>query len=384
MVCCDFPDSRCFDTIASRLGPLFLRSETRMRAMAYIKGLLSQCERKNGWQLAEWLGDATPDGVQYLLERARWDPEAVRDVLRQWITEYLGSPDGVLILDETGFIKKGQHSAGVQRQYSGTAGRVENSQIGVFLCYASSQGSAFIDRELYLPKAWTQDRERCRKAGIPDEAGFASKPELARRMLERALDKGMPVGWVTGDSVYGGNRSLRFWLEEREQPFVLAVPCNEPLWWQGPEYTRADTIADALSPDIWRRLSAGSGSKGERWYDWAMTPLWRLQLSKEERHWGHYLLIRHSCADPTDRAFYVAFAPRDQVSLDALIRVAGQRWPIEQGFQTAKGECGLDQYEVRRWPGWYRHITLALLAHALLVVMRQTAQQKKHAIPESG
>lgn len=383
MVCCDFPDPRCFDAMASRLGTLFPRSETRERAMAYIKGLLSQCERKNGWQLAEWLGDATPDGVQYLLERARWDPEAARDVLRQWITEYLGSPDGVLILDETGFIKKGQHSAGVQRQYSGTAGRVENSQIGVFLCYASSQGSAFIDRELYLPKAWTQDRERCRKAGIPDEVGFASKPELARRMLERALDSGMPAGWVTGDSVYGGNRSLRLWLEEREQPFVLAVPCNEPLWWQGPEYTRADTIAEALSPDIWRRLSAGSGSKGERWYDWAMTPLWRLHLSEEEQYWGHYLLIRQSCTDPTDRAFYVAFAPRDQVSLDALIRVAGQRWHIEQGFQTAKGECGLDQYEVRRWSGWYRHITLALLAHALLVVMHQTAQQKKQPTHES-
>ena len=384
MMVSDFPDFRAFDDMTSRLGTLFSRSETRERAMAYLKGLLGQCERKNGWQLAEWLGDATPDGVQYLLERARWDPEAARDVLRQWVADYLGSPDGMLILDETGFIKKGQHSAGVQRQYSGTAGRVENSQVGVFLCYAGPGGSAFIDRALYLPRAWTQDRERCRKAGIPDEVGFASKPELARRMLERALDNGMPASWVTGDCVYGGNRSLRLWLEEREQPFVLAVPCNEPLWWQGPTYTRADEITDALSPDAWHRLSAGSGSKGERWYDWAMTPLWRLQLSEEERYWGHYLLVRQSCTDPAERAYYVVFAPRDQVSLEGLARVAGQRWHIERGFQTAKGTCGLDQYEVRCWTGWYRHITLALLAHALLAVLRQEAQQKKHLTSESA
>nr|WP_319928125.1 IS701 family transposase [Halomonas zhuhanensis] len=266
-----------------------------------------------------------------------------------------------------------------------TAGRVENSQIGAFLCYAGPSGSAFIDRELYLPKTWTQDGERCRQAGIPDRVGFSSKPELARQMLERALDKNIPAGWVTGDSVYGGNRGLRLWLEEREQPFVLAVPCNEPLWWQGPRYSRANEIADAQLPDAWHRLSAGSGSKRERWYDWALIPLWRrLQLPEEERRWGHYLLIHQSCGDPADRVFYVAFSPRAQASLETLVSVTGQRWHIEQGFQAANGECGLDQYEIRRWAGRYRHITLVLLAHALLAVMRQAAQQKKHLTNESA
>lgn len=191
-----------FDDLAQRLGPLFPRSETRERAMGYIKGLLSRCERKNGWQLAEWLGDVSPDGVQYLLDRARWDADSARDRLRQWVIELLGDPESVLVLDETGFIKKGQHSAGVQRQYSGTVGRIENSQVGVFLLYASPAGHAFLDRTLYLPKSWTEDRHRCRRAGIPDDVEFASKPELARRMLERALDHGTPAAWVTGDSIY--------------------------------------------------------------------------------------------------------------------------------------------------------------------------------------
>ena len=214
-----------------------------------------------------------PRWGQYLLDRARWNADVARDILRQWVIDTLGSPEGVLVLDETGFTKKGQHSAGVQRQYSGTAGRIENSQIGVFLLYASPAGHAFLDRALYLPKSWTQDRERCRRAGIPDDVEFASKPELARRMLECAMDQDIPAAWVTGDSVYGGNRSLRLWLEERSQPFVLEVACNESLWWQSFHYTRADEIAAALPDDAWQTLSVGSGSKGERWYDWALTPL---------------------------------------------------------------------------------------------------------------
>jgi len=207
-----------------------------------------------------------PRWGQYLLDRARWNADVARDILRQWVIDTLGSPEGVLVLDETGFTKKGQHSAGVQRQYSGTAGRIENSQIGVFLLYASPAGQAFLDRALYLPKSWTLDRERCRRAGIPDDVEFASKPELARRMLECAMDQDIPAAWVTGDSVYGGNRSLRLWLEERSQPFVLEVACNESLWWQSFHYTRADEIAAALPDDAWQTLSAGSGSKGERWF----------------------------------------------------------------------------------------------------------------------
>ena len=377
----DLSVSALFNGLAERLGPLFPRSETRDRALCYVQGLLSHCERKNGWHLAEWLGDKSPDGVQYLLDRARWDADAARDVLRQWVIDTLGSTEGVLVLDETGFIKKGQHSAGVQRQYSGTAGRIENSQIGAFLLYASPAGHAFLDRALYLPKSWAQDRERCRRAGIPHDVDFASKPELARRMLERVLDQGIPASWVTGDSVYGGNRSLRLWLEDRSQPFVLEVACNEPLWWKSFDCTRADEIAAAIPEDQWQMLSAGSGSKGERLYDWALTPLARLQPTEEARRWGHYLLIRRSLSKPGELAYYVVHAPKDWVSIETLVRVAGQRWKIEQGFQTAKSECGLDEYEVRRWGSWYRHITLSLLAHSLLVAIRQATQQQKKTLP---
>ncbi|WP_411571805.1 IS701 family transposase, partial [Pectobacterium cacticida] len=214
--------------VHDRLRGLFKRSEPRERSLAYIKGLLGSAQRKNGWQLAEWMGEANPDGVQHLLERAHWDADAARDVLRRYVVEQFGDPDGILIVDETGFIKKGTQSAGVQRQYSGTAGRIENSQIGVFLSYAGRGGSAFIDRELYLPRDWIADRARCSAAGIPESTHFATKPQLARRMLERALDAGTPCGWVTGDEIYGRDRRLRVWLESREQPFVLAVARNEP------------------------------------------------------------------------------------------------------------------------------------------------------------
>ena len=367
---------RELDALHERLGGLFRRPKPRQRALAYLKGLLGAIERKNGWQLAEWIGEATPDGVQHLLERAQWDADAARDVLREYVVEQLGERDAVLIVDETGFVKKGEHSAGVQRQYSGTAGRIENSQIGVFLCYAGHGGSAFIDRELYVPQAWTDERARCEAAGIPGSVEFATKPQIARNMLERALDAGVPCGWVTGDEVYGGDRHLRLWLESRGQPFVLAVAKNEPLWWQGPTSMRADRIAQALPARSWRRLSAGAGAKGERLYDWALTPLWRMTISAEERRFGHYLLVRRSLDEKREHAYYVVYAPRSKAARQTLVNVAGRRWEIEVGFEAAKGECGLDQYEVRRWQGWHRHITLALLAHAALVTLR--VQGKKN------
>ncbi|QPQ89116.1 IS701 family transposase (plasmid) [Burkholderia gladioli] len=358
------------ESLHRRLGDLFKRPEPRQRSLAYLKGLMSTVERKNGWQLAEWIGESTPDGVQHLLERAQWDVHAARDLLREYVVEQVGERDAVLIVDETGFVKKGQHSAGVQRQYSGTAGRIENSQIGVFLCYAGRGGSAFIDRELYVPKAWTDDRMRCEAAGIPESVEFATKPQLARSMLERALDAGVPCGWVTGDEVYGGDRHLRLWLESRGQLFVLAVAKNEPLWWQGPDYVRAEQIAKSLPARAWRRLSSGAGAKGERLYDWALTPLWRLQITAEARRFGHYLLVRRSLDEKREHAYYVVFAPRSKASRQTLVNVAGRRWEIETGFEATKGECGLDHYEVRRWHGWYRHITLSLLAHAVLVALR--------------
>jgi len=368
---------RELDVLHARLGALFRRSEPRERSLSYLKGLLSAVQRKNGWQLAEWMGEATPDGVQHLLERASWDADAARDVLREYVVEHLGDDDGVLIVDETGFIKKGEHSAGVQRQYSGTAGRIENSQIGVFLCYAGRGGSAFIDRGLYIPRQWSDDRTRSEAAGNPADVEFATKPQMARQMLKRALEAGVPCGWVTGDEVYGGDRRLRVWLESREQPFVLAVARDEPLWWQGPKHIKAEVIAQALAPQAFKRLSAGPGAKGERLYDWALAPLWRLQLTPEEKRWGPYLLVRRSLDDRQEMAYYVVFAPRAKTRLKKLAQVAGRRWEIEIGFEATKGECGLDQYEVRRWQGWYRHITLSLLAHALLVALR--AREKKNS-----
>ena len=374
--------------VHARLSGLFKRAEPRQRSLAYLRGLLGSVERKNGWQLAEFIGEATPDGVQHLLERAHWSADAARDVLRDYVVEQLGTEDGVLIVDETGFIKKGVHSAGVKRQYSGTAGRVENAQVGVFLCYAGQGGSAFIDRELYLPREWCDDRPRCEAAGIGEEVGFATKPELARRMIERALDAGVPCTWVTGDEVYGGNPGLRRWLEARGQAYVLAVACNEALCWPGPARARADEIARSRPPAAWQCLSAGDGAKGQRLYDWCRVPLWRLDLTPEDRRWGQWLLVRRSIGPEPEQAYYVVHAPRTGTSLARMVAVAGRRWEIEVGFEAAKGECGLDHYEVRKYPAWYRHITLALLAHAVLVALR-CRQQKKvprpcDGVPERG
>ncbi len=267
------------DTLHQRIAARFRRAEPRRRARSYLQALLSPCERKNGWQLAELIGETTPDGIQRLLNAADWNAEVVRDDLRAYVVEHLADPDAVLVLDETGFLKKGDKSVGVKRQYSGTAGRIENCQIGVFLCYASEHGAAFIDRALYLPQEWARDQVRREEAGVPEAISFATKPKLAADMVFRALDAGVPCGWVTGDTIYGGDRSLRVMLEQRDQPFVLAVPSNEPLWRDGPQYMEARAIADMLPADAWQRLSAGDGAKGPRWYDWAWQPLWRLQLT---------------------------------------------------------------------------------------------------------
>lgn len=363
------------DEVQRRIGPRFARSEQRQRARAYLEGLLSPVERKNGWQLAEQAGEATPYGMQRLLAGAKWDADAVRDDLRAYVVEQLGGPRAVLVIDETGFLKQGVKSVGVKRQYSGTAGRIENCQIGVFLTYAAPGGHVLLDRELYLPHEWADDAARREEAGVPEAVTFATKPELARRMLERARDAGVPAAWVTGDSIYGGDRRLRVWLEQQEQPFVLAVAKDEPLWaildgrWGQP---RADEIVAHAPLAAWRRLSAGDGAKGPRLYDWVRVPLARLQVSAAEQRWEHWLLVRRSLSDPTDLAYYVVFAPQG-TTLQQLVQVAGQRWRIEQSFELAKGEVGLDHYEVRRWDGWYRHMTLAMFALAYLTVLRMRA-----------
>lgn len=368
-----------WDEIQERIGPRFARSEQRQRVRYYVAGLLSPVERKNGWQLAEHAGETRPYGMQRLLAGAKWDADAVRDDLRAYVVEQLGDPRAGLVIDETGFLKQGTKSVGVKRQYSGTAGRIENCQIGVFLTYAAPAGHGLLDRELYVPREWADDLERRREAGVPEEVAFATKPQLAQRMLERALAAGVPAAWVTGDSIYGGDRRLRVWLEQQEQPFVLAVTSAEPLLavldghWGQP---RADVIAEHIPAEAWQRLSAGAGSKGPRWYDWALVRLARLQLTAEERRWDHWLLVRRSCSDPTALAYYVVFAPAG-TTLRTLARVAGQRWRSEQSFELAKGEVGLDHYEVRRWDGWYRHMTLAMFALAYLAVLRARLQTQQ-------
>jgi SRSO17 transposase len=340
---------------------------------AYLEGLLGGAERRNGWHLAEAAGEKAPYGMQRLVASASWDADRVRDDLQQYVAEHLGSPRAVLVLDETGFLKKGTKSAGVARQYSGTAGRIENCQIGVFLAYAAPEGAALIDRALYLPKEWTEDAARCRAAGIPEEVGFATKPELARRMLERVLEAGLPHAWITADEVYGRDRRLRLWLEGEEQPFVLAVSTQEMPWVWGesaPRQIRVDQIAERIPEEDWHRLSAGCGTKGERLYEWAWVELPR---------WGtppgvHRLLIRRSLEDPKERAYYIVFSPQG-ATLEELVRVAGTRWTIEISFEAAKQEVGMDQYEVRKWGAWQRFITLAMFAHAFLVVQRAEAEK---------
>jgi SRSO17 transposase len=361
-----------FAALLARLGPRFGRVEPRRRAAAYLQGLLAPVERKNGWQLAEAAGDRTPDGVQEFLSRVRWDADAVRDDLRVYVGQHLADAGAVLILDETGFLKKGAKSAGVQRQYSGTAGRIENCQIGVFLAYASRYGRTLIDRALYLPESWASDRVRRAEAGIPDQVTFATKPELGLVMLARAHAAGLPFAWVTADSVYGADHRLRRWLQEHRLGYVLAVTKAQRLG-----FARVEDRMAELPAAGWHRLSAGDGAKGPRFYDWAYLPYG----SDAAPGWEKGLLIRRSIAEPDKLAFYLTHAA-DGTALADLVQVAGTRWAIEACFETAKGEVGLDQYEVRSWTGWHRHVTLAMLAHAYLAVLRKVAVGgRAHARP---
>ena len=358
--------ARGLDELVARLAPRFGRVEPRRLARAYLAGLMAPVPRKNGWQLAEAAGDRTPDAIQDFLSRVRWDADLLRDDLRAYVVEHLGDPAAVLVLDETGFLKKGHKSVGVQRQYSGTAGRIENCQIGVFLGYASRHGQALIDRALYLPESWAEDRERRQEAGVPEAVSFMTKPKLGRQMLERALGAGVPCAFVTGDSVYGADRSLRRVIERRGRGYVLAVTSAQRLGGRA-----VSAWAEEVSPEAWQRLSAGAGAKGPRVYDWACVPVGRITAG-----WQKGLLIRRKIGKPEDLTFYLTHAPAQTPTAD-LVRVAGQRWTIEACFEAAKGEVGLDHYEVRSWTGWHRHITLAMLAHAYLAAIRAAAGGEK-------
>jgi SRSO17 transposase len=351
------------DTVHARIAPRFRRAEARTRARRYLTGLLAPVERKNGWQLAEYLGESGPQGVQRLLNAADWDADAVRDDLRTFVVEALGDAEAVLVLDETGFLKKGTKSVGVARQYSGTAGRRENQQIGVFLVYASGHGAAFIDRALYLPEVWAADAARRAEAGVPRDVCFATKGALAQAMLTRAFAAAVPATWVVGDAVYGHDE-LRRWLEAQRRSYVLAVACTHGVWSAGQQID-AQTLADGLAPQAWTPRSAGAGSQGPRLYDWACLAL----PYESEPGMAHWLLVRRSLSDPTERAYYRVYGPAE-TTVEAMVQVAGRRWCIEVALEEAKGQVGLDQYEVRGWTAWHRHITLALLAHAALVGAR--------------
>ncbi len=364
------------DRVHERIAGRFARSEPRGRAREYVSGLVAGLERKNGWTLAEQAGEVSPDGMQRLLRWADWDIDGVRDDVRDYVIEHLGEPGGVLIVDDTGFLKKGTRSAGVQRQYSGTAGRIENCQIGTFLAYAGAGGHALIDRELYLPEPWIADQDRCRRAGIPAGTEFETKPRQAMAMLARAFAAKVPFTWITADEAYGQVKYLRLWLEAHDAAHVLATKVNDTLVSTGGREARADELIAQLPARSWRRLSVGAGAHGPREYDWARVPI-RIGWQPGR---GHWLLARRSLSDPTEIAYYVCYGPR-RSSLLNLAWIAGTRWRIEECFQQAKNEAGLDHYQVRSWRAWYAHITLAMLAHAWLAVSRSLVAKGEPASP---
>jgi SRSO17 transposase len=365
------------DELLDRIAGRFGRVEVRRRVRAFVLGLLADLPRKNCWTLAEHGGDATPDGMQHLLARARWDTDGVREDLCDYIVEHLADPGAVLVIDETGDVKKGSRTVGVQRQYTGTAGRIENSQVAVYLTYSAERGHALIDRELYLPKSWSDDPVRCANAGVPAEVKFATKPALATAMLDRALDAEVPARWVAGDEVYGADPDLRAALEARPIGYVLAIAGNRRLpTAAGP--IRADVLAAALPARAWQRLSAGPGVKGQRYYDWACIDLPASDRATPPGCW--WLLIRRS-RRTGELAFYRCYAPTP-VRLTQLVAVAGRRWTIEESFQGGKGLAGLDEHQVRRWLPWRRWTLLAMLAHALLVVL--AAGEHATAPPHAG
>nr|WP_158842779.1 IS701 family transposase [Saccharothrix deserti] len=355
----------------------FSRVEPRKQARAFLLGLLSNVETRSCWQLAEQAGDRSPHRMQRLLGEARWDADAMRDDLRGYVADELGDQNAVLIIDDTGDLKKGTRTVGVQRQYTGTAGRIENSQVAVFLAYASPRGYALVDREVYLPRCWAEDTDRRAAAGVPPEIRFATKTTLSRRMLTRALDAGLPARWATADEFYGGEARLRRDLQARDVGYVLAVAKSHRATLPNSTTQRAEQVAAGLPKRAWNRYSAGDGSKGRREYDWAWVPI---TPPNEEGGGHHWLLIRRRIGDG-ELAFYRCWSPRP-VGLPTLVRVAGSRWSIETCFQTGKGAVGLDQHQVRRWNSWYRYTTLAMFAHTILTVI--TAREHTHHQPEDG
>lgn len=393
-----------FEKFHERFGWIFCRSEAREQSGKYLQGLVAGVQRKNGWQMAEEVGDAAPDKTQRLLYQAKWAADEARDEWQAYVMEELGEADGIGIVDETGFIKKGTKSAGVERQYTGTAGQIENSQVGTFLGYASRRGHTLIDRRLFLPETWISDEHRRQEAKIPKEVKPPTKPQQAREMLEQAWARGMPMKWVTGDEIYGNATRLRDAVAHSGRKYVLAVSSNTPVWTQRPK-TRPPTaktggrpqqhahlavdapkhctVAEAVArwPHThWRRMTISLGEKGPIQYDWAATRIVeRVDALPGRDSW---LLVRRSISDPQEVAFYLSNADAD-TSLETLAGIASQRYKIEQCFEDAKGETGLDHYEVRYFHSGYRHITLSMMAHAWLTVTRAQAHERELAVDDT-
>ena len=366
--------SEALEDLQQRISGRFARSEARERVKRYLLGLLGRVERKNGWQLAEAIGETDPQGVQRLLNSAKWDADLVCDDLREYVVEHLGDEEsGVLITDETGFLKKGEKSVGVGRQYTGTAGDTVNCQVGVFLCYSSKKGAAFIDRALYLPEQWANDPKRRTEAGVPEEVAFANKVELAKRMLQRAFEAGVPARWVAADSFYGRSHEFREWLEEHERAYAVMVPKTNavPL---GGRKKKIEQLAERLGEDAYSEVLPAEDSGEMRPWEWACLDL----APDQEKRMNRWLLVRRSADDPEDIAFYQAYGPED-TSVEELVRVCQERWAIEFAFEEAKGEIGMDHYEVRKWDAWHRYVTLCLLAHAFLVIRRLAASNEEAA-----
>ena len=352
-----------FNRLMNRLSNVVASGPGYRNMQNYIRGLLGNAERKNGWQLSEYVGEKTPYALQQFLYKGRFSADELRDKQREYVIESIGSEDGILVVDETGFLKQGKESCGVKRQYSGTAGRIENCQIGVFLSYASEKGHCPIDRRLYMPKEWVDDEQRRKKAGVPEELTFKTKPEMALEMIQEATNANVPYNWVTGDSVYGDYTDIRTWLESRRKSYVLCLS-GKAYVWRGYKQEKIGDIMKNLPEDGWFSASCGDGSKGARVYDWLSLPINPGTTEGFERS----LLIRRSKSDPTDTRAYICFAPTETLK-QKLAEVAGSRWTVETCFKESKSEVGLDQYEVRKYEAWYKHITLACIALAFLTVL---------------
>ncbi len=350
--------------LKSRISSCYYSRSGLKEAEKYIKGLLSRAERKNGWQMSEMLGEKTPYKMQQFISRGRWSADKLRDVLQEYVKEKFQNDSAVLVIDETGFLKQGKMSAGVQRQYSGTAGRIENCQIGVFMNYAVNDKFCCIDRELYIPKKWTDDRERCKKAGIPDKYQFRTKTEMALEMIKNACEKEMPFEWVAGDSVYGADSKIQKYLEEKDKKYMFAVSGKEYVWIGLKQYSVKE-IKEYLEEEKWIKISTGNGTKGEKIFQWQY-----IEVNCNEINHKKYLIFRRSISDKSEVRGYIAYG-NSETGIEEFVKTAGIRWTIEMNFAEMKGETGLDQYEIRNYEGWYKHIILSCLAHAFLTVLRE-------------